>query len=116
MKRTILIHNPRCSKSREAIEILTNANIKFEIIDYLKVGLKEKLLLLLPSLLGLKYIDMIRKKENIFLELNLSEKNLSDHDWVRLLQEYPVLLERPIFIHKGKGVIGRPAEKIKLLF
>jgi arsenate reductase len=110
--KTMLIHNPRCSKSREAKDILTNNGIEFEIIDYLKDGLKEKLLLKLPELTGLTYQEMIRTKEDIFKELNLKDKVLPNKEWVVLLQKHPVLLERPIFIHNHKAVIARPAEKI----
>lgn len=110
--KTMLIHNPRCSKSREAKEILIEKGIDFEIIDYLKDGLKEKLLAKLPELTGLTYPEMIRTKEEIYKELNLKEKKLSNKDWIELLQKHPILLERPIFIHNFKAVIARPSEKI----
>ena len=103
MKKPILIHNPRCSKSREAKEILENSGIEFVTIDYLKEGLKEKLLIHLPKLLGLSYPEMIRSKEDIYKELKLKEQNLTDSEWVKILIQYPVLLERPIFIINNKA-------------
>ena len=110
--KTLLIHNPRCSKSREAKEILTAQGIVFEVVDYLKDGLKEKLLQRLPELTGLTYREMIREKEDIFKELKLRDLNLTDKEWITLLQKHPILLERPIFIHNEKAVIARPIEKI----
>ena len=113
--KSILIHNPRCSKSREAKEILENEGVDFLVIDYLKDGLKEKLLLNLPAFLGVPYSQMVRQKEEIFKELDLKEKTLSDQEWVKILQIHPVLLERPIFIHGKKGIIARPAELVKTI-
>lgn len=110
--KNMLIHNPRCSKSREAKEILSQKAIEFEVIDYLKDGLKEKLLAKLPELTGLTYPEMIRTKEEIYKELNLKDKKLSANEWITLLQKHPILLERPIFIRNFKAVIARPAEKV----
>lgn len=115
MNKSILIHNPRCSKSREAKEILENEGIDFEIIDYLKDGLKEKLLSYLPKLLNLDYEEMIRHKEAVYKELNLANKKLSPQLWIETLKNYPILLERPIFIHGKKGIIARPPELVKKL-
>lgn len=112
MQKALLIHNPRCSKSRGAKEILEEKGIQFDTIDYLKDGLKEKLLSHLPSLLGLSYIEMIRKNEDIYKELKLSEKKLSDKEWIEVLMKHPILLERPIFINGDKAVIGRPPELV----
>ena len=115
-EKCILIHNPRCSKSREVKEILIEQGIDFEIIDYLKDGFKEKLLTHLPHLLGLKFSEMIREKEAIFSELKLNGKKLSDKEWIEVLMKHPILLERPIVIYNKKAVIGRPAEMVKSLF
>lgn len=112
LKKPILIHNPRCSKSREAHQLLKEAGIDFLVIDYLKDGLKEKLLVHLPKLLGLKYGEMVRKNETLFQELNLKDKDLTDGEWLEILMKHPVLLERPVFIKGEKAVIGRPPEKV----
>jgi arsenate reductase (glutaredoxin) len=112
MQKAILIHNPRCSKSRGAKEILEEKGIQFDTIDYLKDGLKEKLLSHLPTLLELPYIDMIRKNEDIYKELKLADKKLSHKEWIEILRKHPILLERPIFINGDKAVIGRPPELV----
>lgn len=115
MSKSILIHNPRCSKSRGAKEILEEAGVDFEIIDYLKDGFKEKMLSSLPKLLNLSYEQMIRNKEDIYSELKLGDKKLSDKEWIDVLMKHPVLLERPIFIYGDKAIIARPSELVKTL-
>ncbi len=115
MSKSILIHNPRCSKSREAKEILEAEGVDFLVIDYLRDGLKEKLLANLPKLTGLDYEQMIRTKEEVYKELKLSSKKLSDKEWIEILVKHPILLERPIFIHNDKGIIARPSELVKTL-
>lgn len=112
----MLIYNPRCSKSRGAKEILTDAGIEFDTIDYLKDGLKTKLLLKLPSLLKLSYSEMIRSSEEKFRELNLQNMILADEEWIKIIMENPILLERPIFIFDERAVIARPPERVKTLF
>lgn len=116
MKKAMLIYNPRCSKSRGAKEILTDAGIEFDTIDYLKDGLKTKLLLKLPSLLKLSYSEMIRSSEEKFRELNLQNMILADEEWIKIIMENPILLERPIFIFDERAVIARPPERVKTLF
>lgn len=115
MSKSILIHNPRCSKSRGAKEILEAEGVEFEVIDYLKDGLKEKLLLNLPKLTGLNYPEMIRTKEDIYMELGLKDQHLTQKEWVEVLMKHPVLLERPIFIHNDKAVVARPSELVKTI-
>lgn len=112
MLKSILIHNPRCSKSREAKEILEKHSIQFDTIEYLKDGLKAKLLTHLPGMLQLKFQDFIRINEEVYKQLELQSKKLSDQEWVALLIEHPILLERPIFIHNDKAIIGRPPERV----
>ena len=112
MQKSILIHNPHCSKSRSAKLILEEHSIEFETIDYLKNGLNEKLLMELPELLNLSFVQMIRTKEDKYSELNLSEKLLTDKDWIDILLKFPVLIERPIFINSDKAIIGRPPELV----
>lgn len=110
--KSILIHNPRCGKSRGAKEILEEKGIQFTTVDYLKEGLSDELLTQLPELLKLDYPEMVRTKEEIFGELKLAGKKLTKSEWMEVLKQHPILLERPIFIHKGQGIIGRPSEKV----
>lgn len=110
--QSFLIHNPRCGKSRGAKEILEGKGIEFETVEYLKDGLTDDILLQLPKLLKLDYPDMIRTKEEIYQTLKLADKTLNPSDWITVLKQYPILLERPIFVHHGRAVIARPSEKV----
>lgn len=110
--KSILIHNPRCSKSREAKEILEAKGISFTVLDYLQDGLSEALLSELPEILQMDYSAFVRTKDELYFELNLANKKLSKSEWIKVLIEHPKLLERPIFLHQGKGVIGRPPERV----
>lgn len=105
-KLPLLIHNPRCSKSRGALQILEENKISFETLDYLKDGLDEKLLASLPQLLNLSFSAFVRKNEEGYVEQK------SDQDWIELIKNHPILLERPIFIKDERAVIGRPPENI----
>jgi arsenate reductase (glutaredoxin) len=115
MKKAILIYNPGCSKSRSAKKILEDKGVDFEIIDYLKDGLKEKLLLALPELLKISYSEMIRDKEEVYKELDLKNKAPNNNEWIKILMKNPILLERPIFIYGAKAVIARPPELVETL-
>ena len=99
-----LYHNPRCSKSRQALAILVERNLEFEDYRYLEYGIAAEDIELLLGIEGL-----IRKQE---LDKSLSF-DLNNHDVVRkLLQDNPKALERPILIKDGRAVIGRPPENI----
>lgn len=115
MKKAMLIHNPRCSKSRQARDLLIEDGIDFDTIEYLKDGLKEKLLKKLPSLLKLNFIEMVRKSEDKFIELDLENKIINEEEWIKILINNPILLERPIFINANKAVIARPPELVKTI-
>ena len=99
-----LYHNPRCSKSRQALAILVERNLEFEDYRYLEHGIAEEDVKILLGLEGL-----IRKQE---LDKSLNF-DLNNHDVVRkILQDNPKALERPILIRDGRAVIGRPPENI----
>lgn len=110
--KTLLIHNPSCSKCRGAKEILAEKGIIFEVMDYLRTPLSDELLESLPSLLKIEFPAMIRTGEKTYSELQLKEKSLSPKEWIDVLRAHPILLERPIFIHNQKAIIARPPEKV----
>ena len=115
MKEFIIYHNPRCSKSREALEILQEKNCSFKIVEYLKEPLSELKIKVLLKQLQLTPIDIIRTKEKCFSEIGLS-KTSTDVELIKAMVENPILLERPIITDGKKAVIGRPPENVlKLL-
>lgn len=106
-----IYHNPRCSKSRQGLQILENANLKFEKILYLENKISEKELTELIKLLHIAPIDLVRKNEAIWKE-QYKGKKLSDTDIIKAMIANPKLIERPIVVNNGKAVIGRPPELI----
>ena len=106
-----IYHNPRCSKSRQALGIIRDQSIEPDIIEYLKTPLNIDDLRKLIDALNLTPKDVIRKCEQVYKDLNL--KTASDDTLVKAIAENPILLERPI-VHTNKGArIGRPPENIK---
>lgn len=109
-----IYHNPKCSKSREGLAILTESGKEFEVVKYLEdIPTKEELKSIL-QILGIPALQLVRKNEAIWKERYLG-KSLSEEEIITALVQNPKLIERPIVIKDGKGTIGRPPEKIKAL-
>ncbi|WDQ17199.1 arsenate reductase (glutaredoxin) [Rhodopirellula sp. P2] len=109
---TKIYHNPRCTKSRQALQLLEERGIEPEIIKYLETPPSKKELTEIVKLLGIPAEGLVRKKEPLFKELNLGEQTLTEQQWIATMVEHPKLIERPIVIHDGKAAIGRPTENI----
>lgn len=112
MEKITIYHNPRCSKSRQGLEILQNKGFEPIIIEYLKTPLDLEQLKRLRTHLALE--DLVRTNENVFKELGLSLANESQV--LEAMVKEPILMQRPIVTFKGKAAIGRPPEKILELF
>ncbi len=110
-EETIIFHNPRCRKSREALKLLQEKNENFKIVYYLDEPPTKKELKNILCLLDIKAFDLVRRGENIFKE-NFKGKDLSEEEWVNAMVQNPKLIERPIVIKNGKAAIGRPPERI----
>jgi len=107
-----IYHNPRCSKSRQGLEIVKESNQEFEIVKYLEnpptiVELNE-----LIQLLNISPTQLIRKGEAVWKE-NYKGKDLTEAQLIEAMVKYPKLIERPIVIKGNKAVIGRPPTLIK---
>lgn len=111
MKATIY-HNPRCSKSRQTLALLQENGVDVEIIEYLKTPPNEKQLAAILKKLGIKPVELLRKKENVFKELGLAKKLDDDHALIKAMLANPVLIERPIVLANNKAAIGRPPENV----
>lgn len=108
--KTIIFHNARCSKSREAMNYLEDQHCEIEVIDYLK-GISKAQLQDVINMIGIKPEELVRKGETIFKE-NYKGQTFTDDEWIDLMVKHPVLIERPIVIQNGKAVIGRPVQKV----
>ncbi|CBW26105.1 putative arsenate oxidoreductase [Halobacteriovorax marinus SJ] len=107
-------HNPRCSKSRQGLQLLNEQGIEPTIKEYLKEGLTQKEILDLMEKLSVEPLQgLIRIKDSLFKELGLSKTDeKSKKDWAKIISENPALLERPILVNKKKAIIGRPPEDL----
>lgn len=108
---TTVYHNPRCSKSREAIRLLEEQGETLKIIRYLENPPSFQVLRQVIQLLELKPIDLVRTQEDIWKN-NYKGKDLKDEEVINAMVENPKLIERPIAIKGTHAVIGRPPEKV----
>lgn len=99
-----LYHNPRCSKSRQAVALLTEAGYEFEIRLYLKDGIAQEDLEILASV-----ENIIRSKDVVG---DHDPSLLDSNEIQKLLSNQPKALERPVLIHNGQAILGRPPELI----
>lgn len=115
MARIVLYHNPACSKSRGAKEILEERNVDFKIVEYLKAPLGEADLRRILELVDDPPAEMVRKDGN-FRELGLNAGDYASADAVvSLLVEHPKLMQRPVVVRGERAVIARPSEKVEEL-
>lgn len=112
---TTLYHNPRCSKSRAALALLEENGITPEIVNYLENPPDAETLRTLVSMLGGSIRDIVRTGEDLYRDLGLKDRALSDHALIDIVAANPRLLERPIVVHGGRAVLGRPPEKVRLI-
>lgn len=108
----VLYHNPRCSKSRAALALLQERDIDLEVVRYLENPPDETALRELLNQLGMMPLELMRRGEARYRELGLKAPDVSEDDRIRAMAENPILIERPIFITRGKAVIGRPPERV----
>lgn len=113
---TTVLHNPRCKKSRDAVNYLVDQQISHKIIKYLETPPSKKELKDILKKLGTNPEKIVRKKEKLYKEKGLGEQKLNDDQWLDLLVENPVLIERPIVITETGAAIGRPLENVVALF
>ncbi|MEZ5009674.1 MAG: arsenate reductase (glutaredoxin) [Chitinophagales bacterium] len=106
-----IYHNPRCTKSRETLQLLESKGIEPKVIEYLKDIPTEKELKEILKKLGIKAYDLLRRNEAIFKE-EYKGKDLTEDQWIEAMIEHPKLIERPIVINGKKAALGRPPEKV----
>ena len=115
MSHVTIYHNPRCSKSRAACELIAGRRVEAEVIDYLTSPPTRDQLRVLLGQLGMRASEIVRRGEAVFSE-HYAGRELSDEQWLDALIVHPILIERPIVVCGEQAVIGRPPEKVlKLL-
>ena len=110
----VIYHNPRCSKSRQTLQLCEEAGVELEVVEYLKTPLDEVALKGLLNKLDKQAREVVRTKEEVYSQLGLSADS-SEEEIIAAIIKYPVLLERPIVMKDDKAVIGRPPENVKAL-
>lgn len=109
-----IYHNPRCSKSRQTLNLISESGKEVEVIEYLNdipttAELKE-----IIGLLGITPEQLLRKGEAIYKE-NFKGKSFTDDEWIQIMVDNPKLIERPIVVDGKKAVLGRPPENVLIL-
>ncbi|WP_341520915.1 arsenate reductase (glutaredoxin) [Pseudomonas sp. G.S.17] len=107
-----LYHNPRCSKSRGALELLQARGLSPTILLYLETPPDAAQLRELLAKLGIGARQLLRTGEDDYKTLNLADKSLSDDDLIAAMAAHPKLIERPILVAGDKAAIGRPPENV----
>lgn len=109
-----IYHNPRCRKSRETLQIIKEAGIEPEIVEYLKTSPSTTELKSLLEKLQMPAEKLVRKGEKVYKE-QYKGKSFSDEEWRQIISENPILMERPVVVTDKKAVIGRPPENVREL-
>ena len=114
MQNIQIWHNPKCSKSRAAMELLENKNIDANVVKYLEqTPTKEQIKDVLKKL-RISAKELLRTGEDIYKELNLKDIN-DEEKLIEIMVKNPILIERPIIIRENKAVIARPIENLEEL-
>ena len=110
-QKITVYHNPRCSKSRCALDLLKEKGLEYDVIEYMSHVPTADELKVVINKLGIRPEDLIRKNEDDFKE-HFKGKELSDVEWIEAMIKFPKLIERPIVIRDNKAVVARPTERI----
>lgn len=110
-----IYHNPKCSKSRQTLQLLADNGEQPEIVEYLKTTPDADTLKSILKKLGISARQLLRSKEAEFKTAGLDNMELSDDEIITAMIKYPKLIERPIVVKGDKAVIGRPPENILTL-
>ncbi|MEP1740147.1 MAG: arsenate reductase (glutaredoxin) [Kangiellaceae bacterium] len=112
MAQYTILHNPRCSKSRQTLALLEENGLDFEVLEYLKTPPTQKQLKTILSLLDAEPRDIMRKGEAEYKESGLNDDTLSKAEQVKLMVAFPKVIERPIVFSQQKAIVGRPPENV----
>lgn len=107
-----IYHNPKCSKSRQTLQLLQERNIQPEVVQYLDTPPDAGTLIYIMDLLGLEPRQLMRTGEAAYRDNNLADQSLTRNQLVQAMIDNPVLIERPIVVAGNRARIGRPPEKV----
>lgn len=107
-----IYHNPRCSKSRQALQLLDEHGLQPKVVEYLKTPPSRTELENLLQMLGLEPRQLMRTKDDLYRQLGLDRADMSRDQLIQAMLEHPALIERPIVVRGNRAAIGRPPERI----
>ncbi len=107
-----IYHNPRCSKSRETLQLLEENGREAEVIEYLNTPPDEATLKFILKSLGINAMQLVRRHEDEFKQAGLDKDNITEDEIIKAMVKYPKLIERPIVVNGNKVAIGRPPKNI----
>ena len=107
-----IYHNPRCSKSRQTLELIKNQGLEPDVVLYLETPLSAQTIATLLKKLGISARQLLRRGEQAYKEQNLADNSLSEAQLIEAMVEFPKLIERPIVVSGDRAIIGRPPEQV----
>lgn len=107
-----IYHNPRCSKSRQTLQLLQENGIEPEVVLYLETPPSSEVLVELLQKLGIAPRELLRTGEDTYKKLQLKDQTLSDEQLLEAMVQHPQLIQRPIVVKGGRAVLGRPPENV----
>lgn len=107
-----IYHNPRCSKSRQTLSLLQEKGLEVEVVEYLKRVPSAPELAQVIKALNVSPRELLRSKESEYKQAGLDNKELTNHEIIDKMVEFPKVIERPIVINGEKAAIGRPPESV----
>ena len=110
-----IYHNPRCSKSRQTLQLIRDADVEPEVVKYLESPPSVQELEGILEMLGIEARDLMRKGELLYRELGLATRELSHDEAIEMLHQHPKLIERPIVVKGNRAIIGRPPANVEEL-
>ena len=113
MEKITIYQKPSCTTCKEVYQVLKESNVDFDAVDYFTDPIPKAKLKELIQKIGLPVEELIRKKDQLYQDLRLGEKKLTEGQWLDLLAIYPDLLQRPIAERGDQAIVARPARKIK---
>lgn len=112
MSSVTLYHNPRCSKSRQTLQLLHDRGVEPTIIEYLNTPPDAPTLKKLLQQLGISARELMRTGEQAYKENQLGDPDLSEQQLIQAMIDHPIIIQRPIVVHNNKAAIGRPPENV----
>lgn len=112
-EKVTIWHYPRCSKSRQTMEILEGEELDIDERRYLDDPPDADTLADVVDRLGIEPRQLVRTKESLYRELDVDEDSYTDRDWLELMAEYPKLIQRPVVLTDAGAAIGRPPEAVR---